>query len=107
MYGEFTTQFRIGQYDFQFSIGDVNFSIESKIKLTKNDEKVALWEAGNWPGSEFYNVMNINVDSYNIPNDREIVIVFNNGYSMHIYDNSDQYESMSISIDGDDRIWII
>ncbi len=105
--GEFTTQICIGRYDFQFSIGDVHFAIQSKIKLTKNGEQIALWEEGDWPSSEFYNVMNVNVSSHNIPNDREIVIVFNNDYVMHIYGNSDQYESMQINIMGEDGIWVI
>jgi hypothetical protein len=105
--GEFTTQICIGPYDIQFSIGDVHIEIWSEIKLTKNDIQVALWKEGAWPSSEFYNVMNVDVDSYDIPNDHEIIINFKNGYSLHIYDNSDQHESMQISIKGENILWVI
>ena len=105
--GQFTTQIGIGPHDIQFSIGDVHFAIQSEIKLTKNGEQVAVWREGDWPSSEFYHVMNVDVVSHAIPNDREIVINFGNGYSMHIYDSSDQYESMQISFKGEDSLWVI
>jgi hypothetical protein len=105
--GEFTTQICIGAYDIQFSLGDVHFAIHSEIKLAKNEKQVAIWEEGGWPSSEFYKILNVVVDSYDIPNDREIVINFRNGYSLHIYDNSDQYESMQISIKGEKYVVII
>ena len=105
--GQFTTQICIGPFDIQFSIGDVHFAVFSEVKLTQNGEQVAVWSEGDWPSSEFYSVMNVEVDSHSIPNDREIVITFKNGYSMHIYDNSDQYESMHISLKGEEGIWVI
>ena len=105
--GQFTTQICIGPFDLQFSIGDVHFVIQSEIKLKKNGEGIAVWKEGDWPSSEFYNVMNIEVESHHIPNDREIAITFKNGYSLHIYDNSDQYESMQIRIKGEDGLWVI
>ena len=105
--GAFTTQICIGPYDIQFEIGDVHFAIQSEIRLKKNGEQVAVWQEGDWPSAEFFNVMNVDVVSYNIPNDREIIINFENGYSLHIYDNSDQYESMQIRIKGENMLWVI
>ena len=105
--GQFTTQICIGPFDIQFSIGDVHFVIESEILLKKDGEEAGVWKAGGWPSSEFYNVMNVEVDKYEIPNDREIIIAFKNGYSLHIYDNSDQYESMQIQFKGNPSPWII
>lgn len=105
--GEFTTQICIGPFDIQFSIGDVHFAIQSEIKLKKNGEQIGTWKEGDWPIAEFYNVMNVDVISHEIPNDREIAIFFKNGYSMHILDSSDKYESMQINIKGQDGTWII
>jgi hypothetical protein len=51
--------------------------------------------------------MNVNVVKYEIPNDRLIVISFENGIEMHLRDDSDQYECMQISIEGDPNEWII
>ena len=42
-----------------------------------------------------------------VVNDRLIVIEFENGIAMHLEDNSDQYESMVITFEGNPSPWII
>lgn len=105
--GQCTTQFCVGPSDLQFSIGDVHFAIQSEIKRTRNGKQISFWRAGEWPEANFYNLLNVDVASHTIPNDREIVIHFNDGHSMHLYDNSDHYESMQIYLKGANISWII
>lgn len=105
--GEFTTQIHVGKYYIQFEFGDVHFAVESPIKLMKNGEIVATWEEGKWPESGFIEIFNVPISNVNIPNDKTIVIRFENNLEMHLSDNSDQFESMQISIKGESGSWII
>ena len=105
--GQFTTQILVGQFDIQFSLGNVHFAIQSSIKLVRNAEVIGTWREGVWPPPQFFELMNVEVDKYAIPNDRMIVIYLKNGIEIHLSDDWDQYESMQISLEGDPRQWII
>ena len=105
--GQFTTQIRVGQFDLQFTLGGVTFVVESEIDVFKGDVLVAHWEAGKWPDTGFYDIMNTSVLSWDILDDRNVAINFDNGLQMRIRNSSDQYETMRISFDGDPRLWII
>lgn len=104
--GEFTTQIRVGKYDIQFEFGDVHFAVQTPIKLLKSGEVVATWEEGKWPESGFIEIFNVPISNINIPDDKTIVITFENNLEMHLSDNSDQFESMQISINGESGPWI-
>ena len=103
---QFTTQLRVGQFDLQFTFGDVNFAVESSVNLFREGKLVAHWKQGKWPESGFYDIMNNEVRRCEVVNDRLIVFQFDNGIEMHLEDNSDQYESMQISMAGKSQ-WII
>lgn len=105
--GESTTQLRVGQFDLQFTFGPVSFSVESPVQLFKHGVLVAHWEQGKWPESGFYDMMNSEAKRCEVVTDRLLVIELENGIEIHLQDSSDQYESMSISIDGQDEKWII
>ena len=105
--GEFTTQVRVGQFDLQFTLGDVNFSVTSPVDLFRSGKLVAHWEEGRWPDPGFYDIMNTEVTRCEVVNDTLIVIEFANGIEMHLVDNSDQYESMQIVFKGNPSPWII
>lgn len=105
--GEFTTQVRVGQFDLQFTFGPVNFAVQSPVKLLRDGNLVALWEAGRWPDAGFYEIMNTEVLRCEIVNDQLIAFEFANGMVMHLQDNSDQYESMQITLEGNPSPWII
>ena len=106
--GEFTTQIHIGQYDIQLTFGKVSFAIQSPIHLFKDGGLFGKWEEGAWPDAAFYEIMNTKIISCEIKSDSLIVLTFENGIEMNLEDNSDQYESMQISIEGDDpHQWII
>ena len=105
--GEVTTQIRVGQFDLQCSFGPVNFVVESKIVLFKNHEIVGSWKAGKWPDPMFYEILNTKIDKWGAPDDKRIVLHFENGMEMHLLDTSNQYECIQISVEGDSREWII
>jgi hypothetical protein len=105
--GKFTSQLLVGQFDLQFTIGDVRFSIGSPVNVFRNGELLAHWEEGQWPDPGFYEVMNTEVTKCQIVNERRIVFEFANGIEMHLEDNSEQYESMTIGTKDPPGLWII
>ena len=105
--GQFTTQVRVGQFDLQFSFGEVHFAVQSHVDLVRNGEVIGKWQEGEWPTPEFFGIMNAEVVRYEIPNDRTIEIHLENGIEIHLTDDSDQFECMQISIQGDPDQWII
>jgi hypothetical protein len=105
--GQFTTQVRVGQFDLQFTFGAVNFAIQSPVSLFRDGKLFARWEQGQWPDPGFYDIMNAEVRRCEVVNDRLIVFEFENAITMHLEDNSDQYECMQISFEGEQTQWII
>jgi hypothetical protein len=105
--GECTTQVRVGQFDLQFTIGPVSFTVESPVTLFRDRTPFARWEGGRWPDSGFYDIMNVKVTRCEVPNDKLIVVEFENGITMHLEDNFDRYESMSIYFEGSPSPWVI
>ncbi|WP_040307406.1 hypothetical protein [Agarivorans albus] len=107
MVGQVTTQIRVGQFDLHFSFGDVNFAIQSPVELVRNGEVVGNWREGEWPSPEFFEVMNVEVTEYKVPNNRTIVISLAGGLEIYLSDNSDQFECMQISFEGESGAWVI
>ena len=105
--GEFTTQLRVGQFDLQFTFGPVSFAVQSPVNLFRDGKLIAHWEEGRWPEPGFFDVMNAKVKRCEVPNDRLIVLEFDNGIAMHLEDSSDQYECMQIYFEGNPSPWII
>src|SRR5688572_29289070 len=96
--GELTTQIRVGQFDLQFTFGDVDFAVTSPVSLFRGGEVTGRWEEGKWPDPGFYDIMNTEITRCDVKTDRLIVIVFANGIEMHLADDSDQYECMQIHL---------
>jgi hypothetical protein len=105
--GEFTTQLRVGQCDLQFTFGPVSFAVQSPVNLFRDGKVIAHWEEGRWPEPGFFDVMNVNVTRCTVPNDRLIVLEFENGIVMHLEDSSDHYECMQIYFKGNPSPWSI
>ena len=96
---------RVGQFDLQFTFGSVNFAIQSPISLFRGDTLVGNWMEGRWPDPGFFDIMNTTVCRCDVVDDRTIVLEFENGVTMHLTDDSDLYECMQITINGD--LWVI
>lgn len=107
MVGQSTTQVLVGQFDIQFSFGEVHFAIQSSIDLVRNGKTIGRWQEGKWPSPQFFEIMNVDVTKYEIPNDRTIIVHLENGVEIHLSDDSDQFECMQISIEGEPNQWII
>lgn len=105
--GTYTSQVRVGKYDIQFSFGKTHFFIQSQIDLIKDGEIMGVWREGSWPPLEFFEIMNVDVVSCQIPNDRTIEITLKNEIKIVLKDDSDQFECMQISVEGDPDQWII
>jgi hypothetical protein len=105
--GQFRTQVCVGQFDLQFTLGPVNFAVQSPVSLFREGKLLAHWEEGCWPEPGFFDTMNTEVRRCQVVSDRQIVIEFANGIEMHLEDNSDQYESMQITFEGEKAPWII
>jgi len=98
--GTVTTQLRVGQFDLQFTFGDVTFLITSSVNLHRAGKVIAHWEGGKWPDPSFYEIMNTDVIRCEVVNDSLIVIEFENGIVMHLVDEDDGYEAMEIRFKG-------
>jgi hypothetical protein len=105
MVGAESTQIRVGQHDVQFSFGQVDFCIQSRIELFKNGIEIGAWESGKWPDESFYCILNSGVSSVQIQ-ESNISINLENGVSIRLCDDSEKFESMQIVIDGADP-WIV
>ena len=106
--GEFTTQICIGLADFQFTLGKVTFMVEGEVDLLRNGELIGMWKGGKGLDNQFIEIMNANIIKYEIPNDKMIVLHFENGIEMHLKDDSDyQYEWLQILVEGTTDWWII
>ena len=98
--GTFTTQVLVGQYDLQFCFGDSWLAAQSTVELQRDGLVVGLWEPGRWPDPAFHEVMNADITGAFFKDDRNLVVLLDNGLSINFIDNSDQYESMQIRIAG-------
>ena len=105
--GEFTTQIRVGQFDMQFDFGDVSFAVQSPITLLDDGKVIAKWQEDSWPEEGFLRIFNVPISKIQVPDDRTIIIEFENKVEMHLVDSSDQYESMQITIKGGTGVIVI
>ncbi|MDW3179834.1 MAG: hypothetical protein R8J94_20760 [Acidimicrobiia bacterium] len=105
--GECITQLGVGQFDLQFSIGPVHFAVQSPVELLRDGEQVGMWQEGRWPDPTFYEVMNSRVEGCDVVSDRLIAIEFENGLYMHLTDNSDDHECMTIAFDNGPSLLVI
>jgi hypothetical protein len=105
MVGTECTQIRVGQFDIQFIFGEVSFAVQSRIVLYKYNLEVGYWEAEQWPCSAFYEILNVPVESVQCL-DKKIIINLDNGFSLHMVDNFECFETMQISFDNGE-LWII
>ena len=94
--GQCATQICIGQYDLQFTVGEVHFSVWSTILLRKQGIEVGQWREDSWPNEAFFQVLNVNLARYEVVDERQLVLYFENGMEMVLTDSSDQHESMQI-----------
>ncbi|MCE1160476.1 MAG: hypothetical protein LWW74_04610 [Burkholderiales bacterium] len=105
--GQSTSQIRVGQFDLQFSFGNIHFLIESSVVLVSKGQCIGKWQAGVWPTQCFFEVMNTEVVKYEVSDNTKIIIYLENGIELHLIDDSKEFESMTILNQSDSDQWII
>ncbi len=105
--GQETTQFCVGPYDLEFSFGSVCFSVQSLVELRRTDMVLASWEGGGWPSAGFYEAFCSPVSAVRVLDERCLCISLESGLDLHIFDTSEQYESLAISVAGVEGPYII
>jgi len=84
------------QVDFQFGSGRL-ITVYGNIEIFDQKTLVASWnEKSNWSTTTFQKLLNINIVSYEVINDRLLGIRFEGNLELHLHDSSDQYESIEI-----------
>ena len=66
------------------------FVFENKILICKWDDYC------RWTNADFQKLLSLNVTGWKIIADRTLEIQYENGFSLHLVDDSDQYESVHI-----------
>jgi hypothetical protein len=107
MVGQSATQLHVGQFDLQFNLGPVHFTVESPVTLYRGDTAVARWEAERWPDAGFQEILNVKVAGYEVASNKLLVIAFANGMVMHLADSSDRCESLQITVSTDPPATVI
>ena len=82
--GEFTTQIGVGQFDIQFTFGNLHFAVTSQVNLFREGTVIGHWEEGKWPDPGFYDIMNTEITRCRAVDDNRIVIEFANGIEMQL-----------------------
>ena len=96
----------MGQWDIQFTLGNIDFAIQSEVSLYRDKMLIGKWTEGTWPDATFLELMNTKVVNWELRSDKLLLLKFENGIEMHLVDNSDQYESMQIHFDDDKQMII-
>jgi hypothetical protein len=101
--GSSLAQICLGKFDvvFRFS-GGSDIAAQCPVKVLKQDEVISSFEEdGFWTTMRFGEILNLDVESYSVPNDRCLRIAFDCNYFLEFHDDSDQYESFQIYPKGD------
>lgn len=84
------------QMQFHFHSGRKIF-VEGKIELYRNNQVISTWnDQDQWSNLFIQDVLEIKVKNYLVESERVLAIDFENGYTLRLYDDSDQYESMQL-----------
>ena len=96
--GHYLTQLNLGS-------GSVEFIHDCRIKISATGP-VSVFENGNlicewddycrWTNADFQKLLSLNVTGWKIIADRTLELQYENGFSLHLVDDSDQYESVYI-----------
>jgi hypothetical protein len=100
----------LGEFDVQFNFGGsgIRFCIQGRICLLENGRPISAWDdQTKWTSLSFQKLLNVTVKSYSVSNDRLLEINFENGLTLQLHDDSEQYEAMQIYFDDKTKDTII
>ena len=88
----------LGKFDvtFQWNCG-LHIQATGSVFVSKGGEVIARWREGDgWDDLRYQQVLNGNVSGFEVLSEQELVIRFEGGNEIHLFDDSDQYESLKI-----------
>ena len=99
----------LGRHDVQlnFDGSGIKICVQGTISLIEDGKVIATWTEHNWSSIDFQNILNATVESYAVPRENLLEIRFEDGLTMQLHDDSDQYETMQIYFDDETRTTII
>ncbi len=88
----------LGKYQIQFHFySGRTIYVESKIELWRNEQIVSTWnEKDQWSNQLVQDLLEVKVRNFQVQSETVLAIDFDNGYTLWLYDDSDQFESMQI-----------
>jgi len=95
-------QIRLGRYDVQLAFGSGRtIAVQGDLELFEEDQLVASWnDQRNWSSLAFQRLLNAEVLSYSVVNEKLLEIKFEGDLTLYLHDSSDQYETMQIYPEG-------
>jgi len=90
-------QISLGRYDVQFVFGKTTIAVQSRASCKAGGEVVATWtEGAGWDQLAYQGLLNATVQAYVVLDGKALQIEFSNGFELHLYDDSDRFETMQI-----------
>ena len=96
--GEDLSQIGLAKYSVAFHFGSGTFvSVQSRVTVEVGGHTVAVWkEEGRWTELRHQELVGQKVVGYSVKSRRLLQIEFENGMTLLLHDDSEQYESFQI-----------
>jgi hypothetical protein len=96
--GRDLNQICVGKYDVQFHFApDVSIGLQSRATVLQGEKLVATWsEDEGWSSTNFHKLLNLAVTAASIESESMLEIAFTDHFRLQLFDESDQYESMTL-----------
>lgn len=108
--GRDLNQICVGRHDVQFQFSpDVSISLQSRATVLHDGKAVATWdEDDGWSSTDYQKLLNQTVNSAVVASESMLEIVLSDHWRLQLFDESDQYESMTLcGLYDDDRIVVV
>ena len=96
--GRDLNQICVGKYDVQIHFAsDVSISLQSRATVLHDGKAVATWdEKDGWSSTDYQKLLNQTVNSAVVASESMLEIVLSDHWQLQLFDESDQYESMTL-----------
>jgi hypothetical protein len=108
--GRDLNQICVGRHDIQFRFSpDVSISLQSRATVLHDGKIAATWvEDKGWSSTGYHKLLNQTVISARVESESMLEIVLSDHWQLQLFDESDQYESMTLcGLYEDDRIVVV
>lgn len=108
--GENLERICIGRYDTQFHVGtNISIGLESRAILPDEIGVAAAWSGDEgWSSTRYHEILNQEIIAASVKGPHLLEIAFANRWRLQLFDESDEYESMTIwGLNDDDSVVVI